>query len=111
MNSDTAVGTTFPAVAQNSDPCGQLFSNAATGKVSRHIPRRGDFIRHCNTIIRRRLRPASIVNIMSAGYRYRSHCVEQAARTLHSTTRNISRALAGPSTAFLVGDTQASIGG
>jgi hypothetical protein len=44
-----------------SDSRGRLLANVSARKMSRHIPRFRDFIRRCNTIIRRRFRQANIV--------------------------------------------------
>jgi hypothetical protein len=98
MNSDTAVGITFTqpftflirvdgfSPTCRREKCRVTFLDAETSSVVATRSFDSGFVRQASL--------RQLINIMSVGYRYRSHRVEQATHALHLATRNVSRALA-----------------
>jgi hypothetical protein len=56
MDSDTGVSITFAQSSIFLIRVDGFSANASTGAMSRHVSRRGDFIRHSNMFVRQRLR-------------------------------------------------------
>ena len=98
MNQDAAVGITFTQTStflirvdgfsptHRREQCRVTFLDAETSSIVATRSFDVGFVRQASV--------RQLMNIMSVGYRYRSHRMEQATRALHVTTRNVSRALA-----------------